>query len=124
MISMFITSLWTSDRASEFCAVRRRTHVGSPYQVSIIPHFLPVVNTFLKNCTHRLFKILPCYTKKYATMYKIYVSSPVPQETEYGKENPPLPASPFPSPHRRRAYCTTPAQTFSYRLSNFFSKNA
>ena len=73
---MFITSLWTSDRADEFCAVRRRTRVGSPYQVSIIPHFFPVVNTFSKNYIRRLFKILPCFKQKCATMYKTLVSFP------------------------------------------------
>ena len=70
MISMFITSLWTSDRALTFHAVRRRTRDGSPYQDNIIACFSRFVNTFSKNCIRRLIKIHDVWGKKYATIHK------------------------------------------------------
>ena len=70
MISMFITSLWTSDRVDEFYAVRRRLHVGSPYQDSIISQFQSLVNTFLKKCIRRVIKNKADFEVIWATIHK------------------------------------------------------
>ena len=67
---MFNTSLWTSDRALTFHAVRRRTHDGCPYQDSIIAYFSRLVNTFLKKCICIVIKNEAYFTGIYTTMYK------------------------------------------------------